>query len=80
MSGEMEMEADMAELDLAALQKDERPGTSSGFACLECGGALWELQDGELMWFRCHVGPAFSSNSLLAEQSEAMETVLWMAL
>lgn len=80
MSGEMETESDMAELDLAALQQDERPGTPSGFACPACGGALWELHDGELTRFRCRVGHAFSAKSLLAEQSEAMETALWVAL
>lgn len=80
MSSEIEIESSMAELDPVALQKDERPGTPSGFACPECGGALWELHDGELMRFRCRVGHALSANSLLAEQSQATETALWTAL
>lgn len=79
-SDEMQIESDMAELDLVALQKDERPGTPSGFACPECGGSLWELHDGELLRFRCRIGHAYSVNSLLTEQSEAMEAALWTAL
>lgn len=80
MSSETQIESDMAELDPVALHKDERPGTPSGFACPECGGALWELHEGELMRFRCRVGHALSVNSLLAEQFQATETALWTAL
>lgn len=78
-TGDMEIESDIAELDMAALQKYERPGTPSGFACPECGGALWELHEGEMMRFRCRTGHAFSPQTLLAEQSEALETALWTA-
>ena len=75
------MEAEIAEFDLAAIQDDaQRPGVPSGFACPDCGGALWELHEGELIRFRCRVGHAWSSTSLLAEQSEALETALGTAL
>ena len=80
MSSEMEMEADIAELELEAMQDFNRPGKPSGFGCPECGGSLWELQEGSLIRFRCRTGHAYSTGSLLAEQSEALETALWMAL
>jgi two-component system, chemotaxis family, protein-glutamate methylesterase/glutaminase len=79
-SHEMDMETDMAELELEALQDFDRPGQPSGFACPECGGALWELRDGELIRYRCRVGHAFSPDTLLAEQSDALEAALWSAL
>ena len=41
---------------------------------------LWELHDGELLRFRCRVGHAFSVDSVLAAQSEQLETALWAAL
>jgi two-component system chemotaxis response regulator CheB len=77
---EMQVEADMAELELDALENPHRPGAPSGFGCPACGGALWELRDGELIRFRCRVGHAWSPDSLLAEQSGAVETALWSAL
>jgi len=77
---EMQVEADMAELELDALENPRRPGAPSGFACPACGGALWELRDGELIRYRCRVGHAWSPDSLLAEQSGAVETALWSAL
>lgn len=79
-SSEMEIETDIAELDLAAMQRSERPGTPSPFGCPECGGVLWELQEGKLVRFRCRTGHAFSANTLMAEQSQALEEALWIAL
>ncbi|HEX8889313.1 MAG TPA: chemotaxis protein CheB [Pyrinomonadaceae bacterium] len=55
-------------------------GTTSAFTCPECHGTLWELRDGELLRYRCHVGHAFTANSLEAEQSEALEDALWSGL
>lgn len=71
---------DMAELDNAALEDSNRPGNPSGLACPDCGGVLWQLEEGNLFRFRCRVGHAFSGNSLLAHQSTALEESLWMAL
>jgi two-component system chemotaxis response regulator CheB len=76
----MQAEADMAELDLDALQRDHRPGTPSGFGCPDCGGSLFELREGDLVRFRCRVGHAWSPDSLLARQSEQLEEAFWTAL
>ena len=79
MPDDMDLEAEMAEFDLQAIQGDERPGTPSGFACPDCAGVLWEIQDGEMVRFRCRVGHAWSPTSLLAAQSKSLETALWTA-
>jgi two-component system, chemotaxis family, protein-glutamate methylesterase/glutaminase len=80
-SGDMRIETDMAEVDSAAYgDTSEHPGTPSVYGCPECGGVLWELQEGDLMRFRCRVGHAYSSDSLLAEQGEQLESALWAAL
>ena len=66
--------------DQNTLDSDERKGTPSAFSRPDCGGVLWELHDGELLRFRCRVGHAFSVDSVLAAQSEQLETALWAAL
>jgi two-component system chemotaxis response regulator CheB len=77
---DMELESKIAEMDEAALRGDERPGIPSAFSCPECNGVLWEIHEDELVRFRCRVGHAFSAESVLAEQSEALEEALWAAL
>jgi two-component system chemotaxis response regulator CheB len=71
---------DVAEEGTDALNATPLPGPPSPFTCPECGGALWELRSGELVRFHCHVGHGFSSESLVAAQSEALEAALWTAL
>jgi two-component system, chemotaxis family, protein-glutamate methylesterase/glutaminase len=79
-SEDMEKEMKLAEMDLALMHNNESVGTPSAFSCPECGGVLWEIQDGDLLRFRCRVGHAFSVESVLDEQSNALEEALWVAL
>ncbi|MCU1451781.1 MAG: CheB methylesterase [Acidimicrobiales bacterium] len=55
-------------------------GEPSEFTCPECGGTLWAQQEGELLRFRCRVGHAYSTESLLADQKESLEGALWAAI
>jgi two-component system chemotaxis response regulator CheB len=73
-------EPDIAELGSDALRTGELPYPPSGFTCPECGGALWELKDGKLLRFRCHVGHGYTAESLQAEQSNGLEAAMWTAL
>jgi two-component system chemotaxis response regulator CheB len=77
---DMDMEADIVELKADSLRDEIRPGVPSRFTCPECQGVLWEIDDDELLRFRCRVGHAYSSESLLAGQFDAVEAALWAAL
>lgn len=57
----------------------EDNGQLSGFSCPECGGALWEGNEGQ-MQYRCHVDHAYSPNVLREAQSVNVEESLWSAL
>lgn len=77
---DMDFESRLVAMDPAALASKERPGQPSEYSCPECGGVLHEIQDGPVVRFRCRVGHAFSTESVIAEQSTAQETALWTAL
>jgi two-component system, chemotaxis family, protein-glutamate methylesterase/glutaminase len=77
---DMEFEERTTELDPGAIHSLPRPGVPSGFACPDCGGALFTLVDDDTLHFRCRVGHAWSPDGLLAEQAETLESALWTAL
>jgi CheB methylesterase len=52
-----------------ALHQDKFMGPPSAFTFPDCGGALWEMTDGALLRWRCHVGHAFTVDGLLAGQT-----------
>jgi two-component system chemotaxis response regulator CheB len=80
-SDDMEQEMKYAEIgDEDTLASDERIGAPSAFSCPDCGGVLWEAHSGGPLRFRCRVGHTFSIESILAAQSEQLETALWRAL
>lgn len=76
----MDTEIAMAELELQALHTAERPGMPAGFACPDCHGTLFQVDEAGYVRYRCRVGHAWSAESLLAAGDAALEGALWMAL
>jgi two-component system, chemotaxis family, protein-glutamate methylesterase/glutaminase len=52
----------------------------SVLTCPDCGGVIWEMHEGEVVSFRCHVGHAYSVDSFLFEQGSRLEGALWTAV
>jgi two-component system chemotaxis response regulator CheB len=77
---ELAIETQAAALEDESMGTADRPGTPSGFTCPECHGALWQLEEGNLVRFRCRVGHAYSGASLMAAEANALEAALWTAL
>jgi two-component system, chemotaxis family, protein-glutamate methylesterase/glutaminase len=73
-------ETRIAELDMDEISNEARLGHPSPFACPDCGGVLWEIEQGGFLRFRCRVGHAFTPAHLGVEQRAAVETALWEAL
>ncbi len=57
---------------------DDAPGMR--YTCPDCGGVLFEQDDGGLTRFRCSVGHVFSIESLAAGQAHQLEGALWTAV
>jgi two-component system chemotaxis response regulator CheB len=77
---QIEKESKFAEIDMSAVEDENRPGTPSQFACPDCGGVLWQMDDDKMLRFRCRVGHAYTAPSLHVEQTEAVESALWAAM
>lgn len=80
-SDETRKEVEFTEMSMARMEHAENhPGVLAPFGCPDCGGTLWELREGNLVRFRCRVGHAWTSEALLASQSETLDAALWTAL
>jgi two-component system chemotaxis response regulator CheB len=77
---ELNIEVGIAKEDRALDIGLSKLGTPSIFACPECHGTLLQLKENGRTRYRCHTGHAFSSDSLLAEITENVETSLWNAI
>ena len=76
---EMSLEARYSALEMDAVERDKAPGDLTPFSCPECGGALWEINQGEFPRFRCRVGHAYETDAVLDDQSNAVDRALWIA-
>ncbi len=55
-------------------------GSPAEIVCPACHGVLTEVEIGGFRHYRCHVGHAFSLESLVGEQNEDLERALWSAV
>jgi two-component system chemotaxis response regulator CheB len=76
---ELEPAAETEELHSWGAETPVLNGPPSIFTCPECGGSLWELQEGKVARFRCHEGHSFSVDSLVLQQDDKLENALWTA-
>jgi two-component system chemotaxis response regulator CheB len=73
---DIRIEAAIAALELADMRTNDKLGKPSRFTCPECHGALWEIEDGTMLHFRCHVGHAYTADTVLASQGEEIDRLL----
>jgi two-component system chemotaxis response regulator CheB len=76
----MAHEVRMAQENRESMEALDGLGKRTSLTCPECGGALWELDDTGAQRFRCHVGHAYSIQTLASEQTVRVEAAIWAAL
>jgi len=64
----------------APVRDAEHPGVPSPWPCPDCNGVLWEIDEGDVLRFRCRVGHAWAAQTLLHEQASSVDAALWVAL
>lgn len=74
---EIKLETAIAAMELSGMKAEDQLGRPSTFTCPECHGTLWEIADGDLIRYRCHVGHAYTGEAMLEAQSDNIEDMLW---
>jgi two-component system, chemotaxis family, protein-glutamate methylesterase/glutaminase len=77
--GEVLLEEVLVGIDRGSSDDPQR-GEASGFTCPACGGGLWQADEGGERVYRCRTGHGFSSEVLLASQSNVVESAMWAAV
>jgi two-component system chemotaxis response regulator CheB len=73
---EIRVEAAIAAQELTDMEIEEDLGTLSPFTCPECHGALWQIPDGGILRYRCHVGHAFAAETILSALGGEVDNML----
>ena len=88
---DLQLEAPIAQKAITEPITMQQIGEPVAHSCPSCGGPLWQLGNNNgsnispkerdsLLRYRCHIGHAFTSRTLIEEQNEATEKALWIAL
>lgn len=73
----LRLEAAIAAQEHSTMKEEDRLGELSVFTCPECHGPLWEIEDGDMVRYRCHTGHAFTPEALMEAQSVDADEMLW---
>ncbi|MDG4882903.1 chemotaxis protein CheB [Mesorhizobium sp. WSM4884] len=74
------LEAAISAQEHATMKDEDRLGKLSVFTCPECHGPLWEIEDGDMLRYRCHTGHAFTADAVMEAQSIEADEILWSLL
>jgi two-component system, chemotaxis family, protein-glutamate methylesterase/glutaminase len=55
-------------------------GRRSVLACPDCGGVMWEIDEGELVRYRCHVGHTYTAEVMSVALDDSLRRALAAAL
>ncbi|MDX8534428.1 chemotaxis protein CheB [Mesorhizobium sp. VK25A] len=74
------LEAAVAAQEHSTMKNEDRLGQLSVFTCPECHGPLWEIEDGDMLRYRCHTGHAFTAEAVMEAQAIEADEILWSLL
>jgi two-component system chemotaxis response regulator CheB len=69
----MRLETAIAAQEPTSMEIEDKLGKTSPFTCPECHGALWEIEDDSMLRYRCHIGHAFTAETVLSGYAEEIE-------
>jgi two-component system chemotaxis response regulator CheB len=73
-------EVDIASGEMAEMEEMDRLGRRSVLTCPDCQGVMWEIDEGDLVRFRCHVGHAYTAELMSLAFDENLRRGLASAL
>jgi two-component system, chemotaxis family, protein-glutamate methylesterase/glutaminase len=76
----LKYEVEIARSGRASMDDMDRIGRRSTLSCPDCGGVMWEIDEGSLTRYRCHVGLAYTDELMHLAVDESLRRALASAL
>jgi two-component system chemotaxis response regulator CheB len=73
-------EVEVARTGQSSMDKMDEFGRRSVLACPDCGGVMWEIEEGDLSRFRCHVGHTYTAELMSLALDESLRRALASAV
>jgi two-component system, chemotaxis family, protein-glutamate methylesterase/glutaminase len=77
---ELRYEVDIARGKRGSMADLDRYGRRSVLACPDCHGVMWEIKEGDLVRYRCHVGHAYTAELMSLALDENLQRALGSGL
>jgi two-component system chemotaxis response regulator CheB len=69
----LEYEVNVASGERGSMHEMDRIGRRSALACPDCHGIMWEINEGGLVRYRCHVGHAYTAEIMSVALDENLK-------
>lgn len=76
----VKFEVEIARTGRSGMDEMDAFGRRSVLACPDCGGVMWEIDEGDLSRFRCHVGHTYTAEMMSLALDESLRRALASAL
>ena len=77
----IQKEAEIAErVAIGIALTEELGGDRTAYSCPDCGGAIWEIKDGNVTRYRCYTGHMYTADEFLESKRRELENTFWVAL
>lgn len=72
----LKFEVEVAKVGHSEVNDMDRIGRRSVLACPDCHGVMWEIDEGDLVRFRCHVGHTYTAELMSIALDESLRRAL----
>jgi two-component system, chemotaxis family, protein-glutamate methylesterase/glutaminase len=76
----IKFEVEIARTGQSSMDEMDEFGRRSVLACPDCGGVMWEIDEGDMSRFRCHVGHTYTAEVMSLALDESLRRALASAV
>jgi two-component system, chemotaxis family, protein-glutamate methylesterase/glutaminase len=76
----IQLEVDIARRGRSGMREMDGIGRRSTLTCPDCNGVMWEIDEGEIVRYRCHQGHAYTSDVMAVALDESLRHALGSAV